>query len=49
MMRYEDVVDYVQRMVGEGDGLQKWVYEKSQELRDHGVFSIDPTRGGSWS
>jgi predicted O-methyltransferase YrrM len=45
MMRYEDVVDYVQRMVGEGDGLQKWVYEKSQELRDHGVFSIDPTRG----
>lgn len=45
MMRYEDVSKYVEKLVGEGDELQKWVYEKSQELRKHGVFSIDSTRG----
>ncbi len=44
-MRYEDVSKYVEKLVGEGDELQKWVYEKSQELREHGVFSINPTRG----
>jgi predicted O-methyltransferase YrrM len=44
-MRYEDVLDYVHRLVGEGDRLQDWVYAKSQELRDLGVFPIDPTRG----
>lgn len=44
-MRYEDIAKYVEKLVGEGDGLQKWVYKKSQELRDDGVFSIDPTRG----
>jgi caffeoyl-CoA O-methyltransferase len=45
MMRYEDVSKYVEKLVGEGDELQKWVYEKSQELRKDGVFSIDSTRG----
>jgi caffeoyl-CoA O-methyltransferase len=45
MMRYEDVSKYVEKLVGEGDELQKWVYEKSQELRKHGVFSVDSTRG----
>ncbi len=44
-MRYEGVSKYVEKLVGEGDELQKWVYEKSQELREHGVFSINPTRG----
>lgn len=44
-MRYEDVLDYVQRLVGEGDRLQEWVYAKSRELRERGVFPIDPTRG----
>lgn len=44
-MRYEDVSKYVEKLVGEGDELQKWVYKKSQELREHGVFSINPTRG----
>jgi predicted O-methyltransferase YrrM len=44
-MRYEDVLGYVQRLVGEGDKLQEWVYAKSQKLRDLGVFPIDPTRG----
>lgn len=44
-MRYEDVLDYVQRLVGEGDRLQEWVYAKSQELRELGVFPIDPPRG----
>jgi predicted O-methyltransferase YrrM len=45
MMRYEEVLDYVQRLVGEGDRLQEWVYAKSRELRGLGVFPIDPTRG----
>ena len=45
MMRYEDVLDYVQRLVGEGDRLQEWVYAKSQELREQGVFPIDPAIG----
>jgi predicted O-methyltransferase YrrM len=45
MMRYEEVLDYVQRLVGEGDRMQEWVYAKSQELRNLGVFPIDPTRG----
>jgi len=44
-MEYEEVVGYVQRLVGKDSGLQKWVYGKSQELREQGVFSIDPTRG----
>jgi len=45
MMQYEEVLDYVQRLVGEGDRLQGWVYAKSRELRELGVFPIDPTRG----
>jgi predicted O-methyltransferase YrrM len=45
MMRYEDVLAYVQRLVGGGGRLQEWVYAQSQELRDQGVFPIDATRG----
>jgi len=45
MVQYEDVLDYVQRLVGEGDSLQEWVYAKSKELGDLGVFPVDPTRG----
>ena len=44
-MRYEDVSEYVAKWVGEGDGLLAWVNRKSSELREYGVFSIDPTRG----
>lgn len=44
-MRYEDIADYVERLVGRGDELQEWVYRKSAELREFGVFSVDPTRG----
>ena len=44
-MRYEDVSNYVESLVGEGDELQAWVRRRSDELRDHGVFPIDPTRG----
>jgi predicted O-methyltransferase YrrM len=36
---------YVERLVGQGDELQAWVHRRSDELRDHGVFPIDPTRG----
>ncbi len=44
-MEYEEVTGYVGQLVGEGDQLQKWAYEKSRELSDHGVFPIDSTRG----
>ena len=44
-MRYEEVISYVGKLVGEGDRLQKWAYLKSQELSGRGVFPIDPTRG----
>ncbi len=44
-MRYEEVISYVEKLVGEGDRLQKWAYRKSQELSGRGVFPIDPTRG----
>ncbi len=44
-MRYEEITSYVEKLVGEGDRLQKWAYQKSQELSGRGVFPIDPTRG----
>lgn len=44
-MRFEEVTGYVEKLVGEGDRLQKWAYEKSRKLSSHGVFPIDPTRG----
>ena len=45
MMQYEDILDYVQRLVGGGDKFQERVYQKSKELRGHGVVPIDSTRG----
>jgi predicted O-methyltransferase YrrM len=44
-MRYEEVSQYVAKLVGEGGALQAWVGKRSVELRDQGVFSIDSTRG----
>ncbi len=44
-MRYKDIAEYVEKLVGQGDELQAWVRRKSAELREYGVFSIDPTRG----
>jgi len=44
-LRYEDVMNYVQHLVGEGDELQTWVHAKSEALSDHGVVPIDSTRG----
>ncbi len=44
-MRYKDIAEYVEKLVGQGDELQAWFREKSAELGEHGVFSIDPTRG----
>ena len=44
-MLYEDILEYVQRLVGKGDKFQERVYQKSKELRDRGVFPIDSTRG----
>lgn len=44
-MRYDEVADYVESLVGEGDVLLAWVSRKSVELRRHGVHSIDSSRG----
>ena len=44
-MRYEDVLNYVQSLVGRGDDLQAWTWRRSHELGDHGVVPIDPSRG----
>lgn len=44
-MRYEDITSYVESLVGQGDELQVWVHRRSDELRNHGVVSIDPTTG----
>jgi caffeoyl-CoA O-methyltransferase len=44
-VEYEEISNYIQRLVGDDSGLQKWVYKKSQELREEGVVPIDPTRG----
>ncbi len=38
-------MNYVGGLVGSGDELQVWVRSKSNELREHGVVPIDPTRG----
>ena len=42
-MRYEDVSEYVAKLVGKGDDVQVWVGKRSVELREHGVYAIDPT------
>jgi predicted O-methyltransferase YrrM len=44
-MRYEDVSEYVQGLVGTGDDTLAWTSERSDELRDSGVFQIDPSSG----
>lgn len=44
-LQYEDVTNYVSSLVGSGDELQVWVRSRSNELREHGVVPIDPTRG----
>lgn len=44
-MRYDDILHYVEGLVGEGDSLQGWARKRSEELRDQGVHSIDPTPG----
>lgn len=44
-MSYEEVSEYVQRLVGEGDELLKWVSKRSNELIGCGVFQIGPSIG----
>jgi predicted O-methyltransferase YrrM len=44
-MRYEEILEYVQKLVGEGDEIFKWVNKRSDELREEGVFQIDPSSG----
>jgi predicted O-methyltransferase YrrM len=44
-MDYEEVLEYVQRLVGEGDEILSWVNKRSDELREEGVFQIDSSSG----
>jgi len=44
-MYYEEVSDYVERLVGDGGELLAWVSRRSDELREFGVLRIDPSRG----
>ncbi len=44
-MRYEEILEYVQKRVGEDDEILKWVNKRSAELREEGVFQIDPSSG----
>jgi len=44
-MRYEEILEYVQNLVGDGDELLKWVYKRSDELREEGVYQIDASSG----
>jgi len=44
-MHYEDIITYVDSLVGQGDEIQSWAHHRSRALSDHGVVPIDPTRG----
>lgn len=44
-MRYEDILEYVQGLVGTGDDILAGTSERSDELRDSGVFQIDQSSG----
>lgn len=44
-LRYEDVSNYAQSLVGQGDALQILARHRSDALRAHGVVSIDSTTG----
>jgi predicted O-methyltransferase YrrM len=44
-MSYEEILEYVQKLVGEGDEIFKWANRRSDELREEGVFQIDPSSG----
>lgn len=44
-MRYEEVLEHVQKLVGEDDEILRWANKRSDELREEGVFQIDPSSG----
>lgn len=44
-MRYEEILEFVERLVGEGDDLLARVDKKSDELRDEGVYQVDSSTG----
>jgi predicted O-methyltransferase YrrM len=44
-MQYEEILEYVHTLVGDGDELLRWVSKRSDELRGEGVYQIDPTSG----
>jgi predicted O-methyltransferase YrrM len=44
-LRYSEICEYVAKFVGQGDYFQVWLWKESADLRNHGVFPIDPNRG----
>jgi predicted O-methyltransferase YrrM len=44
-MRYDEVLEYVQKLVGNGDETLQWANKRSDELREEGVYQIDPSSG----
>jgi predicted O-methyltransferase YrrM len=44
-LKHEDIMNYVSNLVGEGDDQKAAARQLSEEYIEHGVVSIDPTRG----
>ena len=44
-VQYEEILEYVHNLVGEGDELLQWASKRSDELRGEGVYQIDPCSG----
>jgi predicted O-methyltransferase YrrM len=44
-VNYEDIMEFVAKLVGEGDEFTASVYQKSLDLAQYGVHPIDPSRG----
>jgi predicted O-methyltransferase YrrM len=44
-MQYEEILEFVHTLVGDGDELLRWVSKRSDEFRGEGVYQIDPTSG----
>lgn len=44
-MHHDDIMKYIEDLVGQGDALQASVRRRSTELNHYGVVAIDPTRG----
>jgi predicted O-methyltransferase YrrM len=44
-MRYEDILEYVEGLIGKDEEIFEWANRRSDELRQEGVYQIDPSSG----